>query len=134
MARARRHPLTGRRILLAEDNVVNQKVALRMLDLLGCLVTVVGDGQAAVERWRESAYDLVLMDCQMPVLDGYAATRLIRSLENGAHIPIVALTADAIQGTEERCLAAGMDAYLTKPVAKTAIEAALCRFLSGDER
>jgi two-component system sensor histidine kinase/response regulator len=119
-----------RRVLLAEDNIVNQKVAGRMLGLLGCVVTVVADGQAAVNVWQEGRYDLVLMDCQMPVLDGYEATRMIRSLENGARrTPIVALTADAVKGTEDLCLGAGMDAYLTKPIVKAAIESMLIRFL-----
>jgi CheY-like chemotaxis protein len=119
-----------RRVLLAEDNIVNQKVAGRMLGLLGCVVTVVADGQAAVNVWQAGRYDLVLMDCQMPVLDGYEATRMIRSLENGARrTPIVALTADAVKGTEDLCLGAGMDAYLTKPIVKAAIESMLIRFL-----
>jgi signal transduction histidine kinase/DNA-binding response OmpR family regulator len=119
------------RILLADDNEVNQKVARRMLEILGYQVTSVPDGSAAVSAWRSTHVDLILMDCQMPVLDGYEATREIRSLEPvGERVPIVALTADAIKGTEEACLAAGMDAYLTKPIDRNALSAVLSGFLA----
>jgi two-component system, sensor histidine kinase and response regulator len=120
----------GRRVLLAEDNPVNQKVAKRILELFGCTVAVAVDGEAAVRAWKDARYDMIFMDCQMPVMDGYEATRTIRSLEDGSHrIPIVALTADAVKGTEEICLAAGMDAYLTKPIVKADIELVLARYL-----
>ena len=118
------------RILLADDNEVNQKVARRMLEIMGYQVTSVPDGSAAVSAWRSAQFDLILMDCQMPVRDGYEATREIRSLEAvGQRIPIVALTADAIKGTEEACLSAGMDAYLTKPIDRKAISSVLARLL-----
>ena len=117
-------------LLLADDNEVNQKVARRMLQIMGYHVTSVFDGQAAVTAWRSAAFDLILMDCQMPVLDGYEATREIRMLEVGSErIPIIALTADAIKGTEEACLAAGMDAYLTKPIDRNALSSVLRKFL-----
>jgi len=108
------------RILLAEDNVVNQKVASRVLEKEGFQVDVAGDGRQAVDAWKRNTYDLILMDCQMPQLDGYEATREIRreERETGAvsPIPIIALTAHAMKGAAEDCRRAGMDGYLTKPL------------------
>jgi len=124
---------TQNRILLAEDNVVNQKVALRMLEKLNYRVTVVADGAAAVAHWKNGAYDLILMDCQMPEMDGYEAVREIRRLEGGtAHIPIVALTAHAMQGSDQKCFAAGMDDYLTKPIDSDKLGVCLEKFLPGN--
>jgi len=120
----------ARRILLAEDNAVNQKVACRMLEKLGYRVDVAGDGQATVDAWVSGRYDLILMDCQMPTMDGYEATRTIRSREaNGLRIPIVALTADAMKGADDKCQAAGMDDYLTKPIDRSQLDACLKRWL-----
>jgi two-component system, sensor histidine kinase and response regulator len=120
------------RVLLVDDNEVNQKVARRMLENMGCQVVSAMDGGAAVEKWRAGQFDLILMDCQMPVLDGYAATRMIRSMENdGSRIPIIALTADAVNGAEEVCLQAGMDAYLTKPIDRSAVASMLARFAAS---
>jgi len=116
-------------VLLVEDNVVNQKVAERFLERLGCRVTTVGDGAAAVEACKANAFDLVFMDMQMPVMDGLAATRHIRTLDSPqARVPVVALTANAMPGQLERCLAAGMNAYLTKPLEIGRLRETLDRF------
>jgi signal transduction histidine kinase/ligand-binding sensor domain-containing protein/CheY-like chemotaxis protein len=111
-------PLVPLAVLLAEDNRINQKVAVRLLEKQGCAVDVVDNGLDAVDRVRQRRYDLVLMDLQMPGMDGLAATAAIRQWEktSGAHVPIVALTAHAMNGDAERCLQAGMDAYLSKPI------------------
>jgi two-component system, sensor histidine kinase and response regulator len=120
------------RILLAEDNLVNQKVALRLLEKLDYRVHVVADGLAAVAAWQSGKFDLILMDCQMPQMDGYEATREIRRLEDGRqHTPIVALTAHAMKGDEERCRAAGMDDYLSKPIDRIRLDACLDRLLQN---
>jgi PAS domain S-box-containing protein len=121
-------------VLLAEDNPVNQEVALNMLDALGCRVEVVANGWQAVEAVSRSGLDLILMDCQMPEMDGYQATALIRESERGARaeegrIPIVALTAHAMEGDRERCLAAGMDDYLAKPFSQDQLGKVLARWL-----
>ncbi|HAP41615.1 MAG TPA: hypothetical protein DCQ94_17935, partial [Nitrospira sp.] len=111
------------RILVAEDNVVNQKLAVRMLDRLGYQPDVVSNGQEAVTAFERESYAAIVMDCQMPTMDGYEATKQIRAHEQRpdisrtvAHIPIIALTANAMPGDRERCKAAGMDDYLSKPV------------------
>jgi len=120
------------RILLAEDNSVNQKVACRTLERLGYRVDVAGDGQAALDAWATGRYDLILMDCQMPRMDGYAATRLIREREaGGKRIPIVALTAHAMKGADAECAAAGMDDYLSKPIDREQLRKTLEKWL-GD--
>jgi two-component system, sensor histidine kinase and response regulator len=120
------------RVLLAEDNAVNQKVACRTLEKLGYRVDVAPDGLAAFKAWETGRYDLILMDCQMPVLDGYEATRKIRQLEpDGVRIPIVALTAHAMKGADEQCTAAGMDDYLTKPIDRKQLEATLEKWLNA---
>jgi PAS domain S-box-containing protein len=123
---------TCNRVLLAEDNIVNQKVATRLLERLAYQVEVVADGLAAVSAWQTGKFDLIIMDCQMPRLDGYEATREIRRLEQGKQrTPIVALTAHAMKGDEDKCRAAGMDDYLTKPIDANTLETCLDRVMSG---
>ena len=119
------------RVLLAEDDAVNQMVVEEMLKKLGCVVDVVGDGDAARDAAAGIRYDLIFMDCHMPVMDGYEATRLIREdgRTRGSHTPIVALTADALEGDRERCLESGMDDYMTKPVSIARLAAVLERWM-----
>jgi signal transduction histidine kinase/AmiR/NasT family two-component response regulator len=122
----------GKRILLAEDNAVNEKVATRFLEKLGYIVHAVVNGREAVDAWARGGYDLVLMDCQMPVLDGYAATREIRTRENGGpRIPIVALTANAMKKDELECREAGMDDHLAKPLNREALARCLALHLGA---
>jgi signal transduction histidine kinase/DNA-binding response OmpR family regulator len=121
-----------RRILLAEDNPVNEKVATHTLRKLGYQVDAVRDGREAVIAWQTGRYDLILMDCQMPMLDGYEATREIRKLEpEGQHIPIVALTAHAMKDDDLKCKAAGMDEHLTKPLDRERIRLCLDHYLGA---
>jgi len=117
-----RHSLAQARgrfsVLLAEDNVINQKLAARILENRGHKVTIAGNGQEALEALETGHFDVILMDVQMPVLDGFQATGRIREGERGSdrHIPIVAMTAHAMKGDREKCLASGMDDYVTKPL------------------
>ena len=106
------------RILLAEDNSINQRVALHFLDKLHYTTTVVNNGREALTAINHDQFDLVLMDIQMPEMDGFEATRIIRATEqvSGRHLPIIAMTAHAMKGDRERCLAAGMDDFVTKPI------------------
>ena len=123
------------RILLAEDNEVNQKLALRLLQRQGHVVTVAENGHEAVTQYRAHAFDLILMDVQMPVMDGFEATAAIRAEEatRGTHIPIIAMTAHAMKGDEERCLAAGMDGYLAKPINTAALRKKIESFARNSE-
>ena len=125
--------LSRRRILVVEDNPVNQEVSKAMLDIFGCRAEMVKDGSEAVEAVTERAYDVVLMDCQMPVMDGYEATAVIRRNEardrSKTRIPIIALTANAVKEDREGCLAAGMDDYLAKPFTKDALRDILIKWL-----
>ena len=127
--------VTGGRILLVEDNVVNQEVALAMLETLGCDVDLAADGAKAISALNEHAYDLVLMDCQLPVMDGFEATAAIRQKEQatGRHQIVIALTANAMQGDKERCLAAGMDDYLAKPFEREQLRRVLQKWLAKSQ-
>jgi CheY-like chemotaxis protein len=117
-------------VLVVEDNEVNQLVAVAMLEKQGYDVDVVGDGRAALDAVADKPYDAILMDCQMPVMDGYAATAELRRREDGGErLPIIALTAHTFGGERERCLAAGMDDFVAKPVRAEALAAALERHI-----
>ena len=128
---------TGRRlrILLAEDGLVNQRVAIGLLERVGHQVVVAENGQAAVEAWQQEDFDVVLMDVQMPEMDGYEATAVIRAREQTTrrHIPIIATTAAAMKGDHEKCLQAGMDGYLSKPLNPTQLYQALEEHVPRDD-
>src|SRR5580692_10691 len=127
----------GQRILLVEDNPVNQRVAQRLLQKLAADVTIANHGAEALERLAESTFDAVLMDCQMPVMDGFTTTRRIRELErqNGRtkRVPIIALTANVMSEDRENCIAAGMDAHLGKPIEPAQLIDCLSRYLKSDQ-
>lgn len=108
----------GLHILIAEDNLVNQKLAARLLEKQGHTSFIANNGREAVEAWETESFDAVLMDMQMPVMDGLEATKEIRAKEQqlGKHVTIIAMTANAMTGDRERCLEAGMDEYIPKPV------------------
>jgi signal transduction histidine kinase/DNA-binding response OmpR family regulator len=117
----------GLKILLAEDNAVNRMVATHMLQKMGHRITIAVNGYEALEKWKSHPFDVILMDIQMPEMDGFTATKKIRESEHGTatHVPIVAMTAHAMKGDRERCLAAGMDGYVPKPVNRAALEQAI---------
>jgi two-component system sensor histidine kinase/response regulator len=119
------------RVLLAEDNLVNQKVASRLLEKRGFEVTVAGDGQEALNELEKESFDVVLMDIEMPNMGGFEATAAIREREKSTlgHVPIIAMTAHALKGDEERCIAAGMDAYVSKPIRTTELFSTIERLL-----
>jgi len=125
--------LENRRVLVVEDNPVNQRIAVLMLKKLGCQADIAGNGQDAIDILRSVPYDLVLMDIQMPQLDGIAATRIIRAEDSQVldpHIPIIAMTAHAMQSDRDRCFAAGMNGYLTKPITPDALAVIVMKYLA----
>ncbi|MEZ5583621.1 MAG: response regulator, partial [Candidatus Competibacteraceae bacterium] len=130
-------PRLNAHVLVAEDNPVNQTVVEEMLRELGCRVDIVANGSKAVEAAKQHRYDLILMDVQMPELDGYQATAVIRNQENEAGtvgtapVPIIAVTANALAGSQEECLAAGMNDYISKPFRQSQLAALLQRWLSA---
>jgi PAS domain S-box-containing protein len=126
-----RPAVSAARVLLAEDNPINQTLALRLLERMGFVVDLASDGRQAVSLAGAGSYELILMDCQMPLLDGFAATVALRAA--GTLTPIVALTANALPGDRERCLAAGMNDYLTKPLKRTDLERVLSRWIPAAE-
>ena len=125
-----RRPL---RILVADDNAINQMILERLLRKLGHLVTIAVNGQEAIDRVSSEAFDVVLMDVHMPVMDGLASTAAIRAHEqlSKSHVPIIAVTADAIQGDKERFLAAGMDGYISKPIERARLLEAIASAVRG---
>ena len=125
-------PLTGK-VLLVEDHPVNQKVAEKLLERLGLTVDLADNGEVALEMLGKQTYAMVLMDCQMPILDGYSATRRLREIESEQgkpRIPVIAMTAHAMSGDRERCLQAGMDDYLSKPLDRQLLEQTLTRWMA----
>ncbi|MFT4713738.1 MAG: two-component system sensor histidine kinase/response regulator, partial [Candidatus Azotimanducaceae bacterium] len=113
-------------VLLVEDNIINQKLAARLLEKMGCKVDIADDGVVAVKMFRRSPYDVVFMDCQMPNMDGFEATSKIREIEsNNSHTPIIALTANSMPEDRARSFEVGMDEFLTKPILKDKLRNAL---------
>ena len=133
VAKRQSQTVRSAKILLAEDNPVNQRLAVKLLEKGGHEVIAVGNGKLACEAFKQSKYDLVFMDIQMPEMDGYEATRRIRASEPNHTIPIVAMTAHAMAGDREKCLAAGMDDYITKPLKVDELKAMLARWLGKIE-
>lgn len=120
----------GKKILVVEDYFINQEVTEDILHLMGCEVDLAENGKEALEKWKSNTYDLILMDVQMPEMDGYQTTRQIREREAGKNRAIiVALTANALQGDREKCLASGMDDYISKPIEVSKLEEILNKYL-----
>jgi len=120
----------GWNVLLAEDNLINQKIAKGLLEKIGCNVTIVENGRKAVEQFKHGKFDMIFMDIQMPEMDGYEATGIIRELEKtkDVRIPIIAMTAHAMKGDRDKCLSAGMDEYVTKPISINTVLEAMQKF------
>lgn len=136
LPRALMDPEMQARVLLVEDNAVNRKLAVAILKQIGIVPDLAENGAQAVEKLSESIYDVVLMDCQMPVMDGYQATRTVRDDASSVinhHVTIIAMTANALQGDRERCLEAGMDDYLAKPIRPAELHAKMAQWLDNEE-
>lgn len=122
----------GKRVLLVEDYVLNQEIMQDMLELMECRVDIAENGKQALEMVEKNPYDVILMDIQMPEMDGYATTREIRKLEVGKkHSAILAITANALVGDREKCIDAGMDDYLPKPVELDKLENLLKKYIGS---
>jgi CheY-like chemotaxis protein len=122
------------RVLVVEDNVVNQRVATHMIAKMGYEVDLAQHGREAIERLSSARYDLILMDCQMPEMDGFEATRIIRDRASKVldhHVPVIAMTANAFAEDRERCLAAGMNGFLSKPVNRQALADMLAKWIDA---
>ena len=124
-------PLDKHHILLVEDNVMNQTITLAILEKLGLSADIAADGKQALSMLDNDKYDLILMDCKMPKLDGLEATKIIRAreLNHEEHIPIIAVTANAMKGDCQKCLDAGMDSYISKPYTKKELSDAIYKWL-----
>lgn len=127
-------PTSSGRILVVEDNLVNQTIAHAMLDKSGYACDIVSNGMDCLERLKTQRYALILMDCQMPEMDGYETTRRIRATPHGKNLPIIAMTANALEGDRARCLAAGMNDYVSKPIKEAVLMKAIKAFLNFSER
>ncbi len=125
----------GVHVLIAEDNLLNQKLALKMMEKLGCRADLAGNGREALRMIERDRYDLVFMDCQMPDMDGYEASAIIRrrEKESGGHLPIIAMTAHAMTGDRDKCIKAGMDDYISKPIRREEILQAISRWVQKGE-
>jgi len=122
------------RILIVEDNLINQKLTALLVEKMNCLYDLAENGKIAIELMKTNIYDLILMDCQMPEMDGYTATQHIRKYkygENSMKIPVIALTANAMKGDREECLEAGMDDYLSKPIDPLELKEKLEKWIPG---
>lgn len=125
----------GKKILVVEDYFINKEMMQDMLEALGCEVDTAEDGETALSKWSKNDYDLILMDIQMPIKDGYEVTREIRKQEDGKkHTIILALTANALVGDKEKCLEAGMDDYLSKPIDKPKLAAKIAEMFQNHKR
>jgi PAS domain S-box-containing protein len=123
----------GSHILVGEDNHINQVMITQMLEMIGCTADIANDGQETIDMLEAQHYDLVLMDCMMPKINGYDATKIIRKMDGDKkNIPIIALTANALQGDRQKCISVGMNDYLTKPIRKNELQAVLAKWLSGN--
>lgn len=126
-------PSAGRRVLIADDNPVNREIAARMLEKMGYECALAADGRAAIDMHRSQPFDMILMDCDMPHVDGFQATAIIRSAEDiSGRTPVIALTASTSQGEREKCLASGMDDYLSKPIRPQLLSEILARWLPAE--
>ena len=123
----------GRKALIADDYIINQELTKEMLELMGCEVDVAADGKIALEKYGNNAYDVIMMDVQMPEMDGYEATKKIREIECGTgreHTLIIAITANAMSGDKEKCLASGMDDYISKPIKGEVLQQKLAKYFT----